>query len=155
MTVGMEISRRKAESGSLRGKMGIFNKKPRVDNSSVHRRDAEDAEDSQRGDRRSLFSSLSALPRRSLRLCGGLTGHWALGSYRQKSIFVLFALITSFASAALISDGATNQSPEISASQQNPAAPITPPVMTSPTGAAAVEQRSQGAQPGARLVASF
>jgi hypothetical protein len=39
--------------------------------------------------------------------------------------------------------------------RQNPAAPIAPPVMTSPPGAAAVEQRSQGAQPGAALVASF
>jgi hypothetical protein len=39
--------------------------------------------------------------------------------------------------------------------RQNPAAPITPPVMTSPPGAAAVEQRSQGALPGAALVASF
>ncbi len=39
--------------------------------------------------------------------------------------------------------------------QQSPAAPITPPVMTSPPGAAAVEQRSQGTRPGAELVASF
>src|SRR5215468_10853440 len=38
---------------------------------------------------------------------------------------------------------------------QNPAAPITPPVMTSPPGAEAVEQRSQGALPGAALAASF
>ncbi len=38
---------------------------------------------------------------------------------------------------------------------QSPAAPITPPVMTSPPGAAAVEQRTQGARPGATLVASF
>jgi len=42
-----------------------------------------------------------------------------------------------------------------SAAQQNPSAPITPPVMTSPPGAAAVEQRSQGALPGATIVASF
>ena len=42
-----------------------------------------------------------------------------------------------------------------SAAQQNPSAPITPPVMTSPPGAAAVEQRSQGALPGATFVASF
>ncbi len=39
--------------------------------------------------------------------------------------------------------------------QQNPAAPITPPVMTSPAGAAKVEQKSQGTQPGAALVESF
>jgi hypothetical protein len=39
--------------------------------------------------------------------------------------------------------------------QQSPAAPITPPVMTSPPGAAAVEQRSQGTRPGAELIASF
>jgi hypothetical protein len=38
---------------------------------------------------------------------------------------------------------------------QNPAAPIVPPVISSPTGAANVEQRSQGARPAASLVASF
>jgi hypothetical protein len=41
------------------------------------------------------------------------------------------------------------------AAQQSPTATITPPVMASPPGAAAVEQRSQGALPGATLVASF
>src|SRR5687768_66345 len=41
------------------------------------------------------------------------------------------------------------------AGQQNSAAPITPPVMTSPPGAEAVEQRSQGRRPGAALVESF
>src|SRR5262245_54351508 len=39
--------------------------------------------------------------------------------------------------------------------QQGPTTSITPPVMTSPPGAAAVEQRSQGTRPGATLVASF
>ncbi|MGH9831950.1 MAG: hypothetical protein ACRD9Y_02970, partial [Blastocatellia bacterium] len=39
--------------------------------------------------------------------------------------------------------------------QQSSATPITPPVMTSPPGAAVVEQRSQGTRPGATLVASF
>jgi hypothetical protein len=39
--------------------------------------------------------------------------------------------------------------------QQNPAATITPPVITSPAGAAAVEQKSQGARPSAALVESF
>src|SRR5262245_3895100 len=39
--------------------------------------------------------------------------------------------------------------------QQSPGAPITPPVMTSPTGAAAVEQRSPGTLSGAEMVASF
>jgi len=39
--------------------------------------------------------------------------------------------------------------------RQNPAAPIIPPVITSPPGAAKVEQRSQGSRPGATLVASF
>ncbi|HEV2666521.1 MAG TPA: hypothetical protein VG324_16505, partial [Blastocatellia bacterium] len=66
-----------------------------------------------------------------------------------------FALFALFAFPALFSQGATNQSPEFSIARQNPAAPITPPVMTSPPGAAAVEQRSQGALPGAALVASF
>ncbi len=42
-----------------------------------------------------------------------------------------------------------------STAQQSPGAPITPPVMTSPAGAAAVEQQSQGSQPGAEMVASF
>lgn len=39
--------------------------------------------------------------------------------------------------------------------KQNSAAPITLPVMTSPKGAAAVEQRSQGTRTGAALVESF
>jgi len=39
--------------------------------------------------------------------------------------------------------------------QQNPAAPNTPPVMKSPPGAAAVEQRSPGTGPGVALVSSF
>src|SRR5262245_49794203 len=39
--------------------------------------------------------------------------------------------------------------------QQNPAAPIMPPVMTSPPGAATVEQKSQGTRPNAELVGSF
>jgi hypothetical protein len=38
---------------------------------------------------------------------------------------------------------------------QQPAAPIIPPVITSPAGAAKVEQTSQGTQPGAELVVSF
>lgn len=39
--------------------------------------------------------------------------------------------------------------------EQRSDAPITPPVMTSPKGAAAVEQTAQGNRPGAELVASF
>src|SRR5262245_44710283 len=39
--------------------------------------------------------------------------------------------------------------------QQSPGAPITPPVMTSSPGAAAVEQQSQGTLSGAEMVASF
>lgn len=39
--------------------------------------------------------------------------------------------------------------------QQAPAAPITPPIMTSPPGAALVEQRSEGSRPPATLVESF
>src|SRR5262249_55406574 len=38
------------------------------------------------------------------------------------------------------------------AGRQNPPAPIKPPVITSPPGAAKVEQQSQGAKPGATLV---
>jgi hypothetical protein len=120
-----------------------------TNNSSAHRRGAESAEVSQRGDRRLLSSSLSAKPQRSLRLCGELPVY---ETCRKKLFFALFAL---FAFPSLFSKGATNQSPEFSIARQNPAAPITPPVMTSPSGAAAVEQRSQGALPGAALVASF
>jgi hypothetical protein len=51
---------------------------------------------------------------------------------------------------------ATNQSDEHSeAAKQNPPAPITPPVISSPAGAGAVEQKSQGTRPGAVLVESF
>jgi hypothetical protein len=39
--------------------------------------------------------------------------------------------------------------------EQNSTAPITPPVITSPAGAAAVEQTAQGTRPGAELVESF
>ncbi len=42
-----------------------------------------------------------------------------------------------------------------STGHQSPTGPITPPIMTSPPGAAAVEQRSPGSLPGAELVASF
>src|SRR5215510_6668459 len=45
--------------------------------------------------------------------------------------------------------------PSRSTAQQNPAPSPTPPVMKSPPGAAAVEQQTQGSQPGATLVASF
>ena len=41
------------------------------------------------------------------------------------------------------------------AAWQNPAPPVAMPVITSPPGAAKVEQRSQGTRPGATLVASF
>ena len=41
------------------------------------------------------------------------------------------------------------------AARQNTATPLTPPVMASPIGAAAVEQRSQGTRPGATLAESF
>ncbi len=41
------------------------------------------------------------------------------------------------------------------AASQNPSAPIVPPVMTSPPGAVAVEQRAQGARPAAMLVERF
>jgi hypothetical protein len=70
----------------------------------------------------------------------------------KKTFFALFALLASLASPALFSKVYTNQ---LSAAQQGSATPITPPVMTSPPGAAAVEQRSQGTRPGAELIASF
>src|SRR5262249_1111056 len=56
---------------------------------------------------------------------------------------------------ALFSKGATNQQSEFPRARQNPSATPTPPVMKSPPGATAVEQRSQGDQQGAALVASF
>lgn len=39
--------------------------------------------------------------------------------------------------------------------EQQPAAPITPPVMTAPTGSGAVEQKAQGTKPPAAVVESF
>jgi len=69
-----------------------------------------------------------------------------LTSQTIKSVAALSALVTV---AALVAPASRYTA------RQNPAAPITPPVMTSPPGAAAVEQRSQGALPGAALVASF
>ena len=65
---------------------------------------------------------------------------------------VIIGVATVSAIATIV---ALSLSDSRSAARQNPAAPITPPVMTSPSGAAAVEQLSQGAQPGATLVASF
>src|SRR5262249_41513292 len=53
-------------------KRSMFHKKSKVEPKSVHRRDAENAEEAQRGTGRPLSSSLSALPQRSPRLCGGL-----------------------------------------------------------------------------------
>ncbi len=73
----------------------------------------------------------------------------------KKSLFAFFTLFAFFASLPLFPQLATNQSPEFSTARQNPAAPVTPPVMKSPSGAAAVEQVSQGSLPGAALVASF
>jgi hypothetical protein len=70
----------------------------------------------------------------------------------KKSFFVLFALFVSLASPALLSKDAANR---FSSAQQGSAAPITPPVMASPPGAAAIEQPSQGTRPGAELIASF
>jgi hypothetical protein len=65
-----------------------------------------------------------------------------LTSQKIKGVVALSALMTV---AALVAP----------ASRYTAQQPITPPVMTSPPGAAAVEQRSQGALPGAVLVASF
>jgi hypothetical protein len=73
----------------------------------------------------------------------------------KRDFWPLYALLALFASTSLFSNGATNQQPEFTTMLQNPAATATPPVMKSPPGAAAVEQRSQGALPGAALVASF
>src|SRR5215475_3484575 len=69
-----------------------------------------------------------------------------LASQTIKCIAALSALVTV---AALVAPASRYTA------RQNPAAPITPPVMKSPPGAAAVEQLSQGVLPGAALVASF
>jgi len=69
-----------------------------------------------------------------------------LTSQTRKGVAALSALVTV---AALVAPASRYTA------GQNPAAPITPPVMTSPPGAGAVEQRSQGALPGAALAASF
>src|SRR5215813_9458903 len=73
----------------------------------------------------------------------------------KKNFLLLLAFIAVFASTSLFSKGGVNRPSEFSTAQQNPAATPTPPVMKSPPGAAAVEQRSQGALPGAELIASF
>jgi len=64
-----------------------------------------------------------------------------------KAVTITFALVTI--------GGFDLSSRRNTTAQQSPTAPITPPVMTSPPGAAVVEQRSQGTRPGAELVASF
>ena len=69
-----------------------------------------------------------------------------LTSQTIKAVAAVSALVTV---AALVVSGPHQPA------AQSPAAPITPPVMTSPPGAATVEQRKQGARPGAALVASF
>src|SRR5215831_373302 len=69
-----------------------------------------------------------------------------LTSQTIKSVVALFALMTV---AAFVAPASRYTA------RQNPAPPITPPVMTSPPGAAAAEQRSQGALPGAALAGSF
>jgi hypothetical protein len=56
--------------------------------------------------------------------------------------------------AALVGHEATAVDPD-AAQAQKPPAPIVPPVITAPAGAAAVEQTSQGSKPSATLVASF
>ena len=73
----------------------------------------------------------------------------------KRNFLLLLALFALFASPPLLPQRGANQSPEFSTTRQNPAASATPPVMKSPPGAAAVEQRSQGSLPGAALVASF
>jgi hypothetical protein len=60
----------------------------------------------------------------------------------KKSILVITVLMLAVYSMRLTAE-------------QGPATNATPPVMTSPPGAAAVEQQSQGSLPGAQLVASF
>src|SRR5262245_44562260 len=69
----------------------------------------------------------------------------------KKDFLLILGFIVILASPSLF----TNQRPEVSTAGQGPAATPTPPVMKSPPGAAAVEQRSPGALPGAALVASF
>jgi hypothetical protein len=73
----------------------------------------------------------------------------------KRNFLLLLALFALFASPPLLPQRGANQSPEFTTMLQNPAATATPPVMKSPPGAAAVEQRSQGSLPGAALVASF
>jgi hypothetical protein len=73
----------------------------------------------------------------------------------KKDSWLLLVLFVLFASLSLLPRQATNQQPEFPTMRQNPAATATPPVMKSPPGAAAVEQRSQGSLPGAALVAMF
>src|SRR5262245_53726325 len=59
-------------------------------------------------------------------------------------------LVLADASGALASNAELGER-----GNQSPPAPITPPVITSPPGAAAVEQKSQGTRPAAQLIESF
>ena len=67
----------------------------------------------------------------------------------------VFAAAIALAAVFLAVAGGDPDSVRGEAEMQNPAAPAIPPVMTSPRGAAVVEQLSQGTRPQASLVESF
>ncbi|MBO0863438.1 MAG: hypothetical protein J2P21_34075, partial [Chloracidobacterium sp.] len=68
-----------------------------------------------------------------------------------KKFLLILGFIAILASPSLFA----NRGPEFTEPRQNPAPTPTPPVMKSPPGAAAIEQRSPGALPGATLAESF
>src|ERR1019366_6579886 len=65
---------------------------------------------------------------------------------------LVFALTLDIASHAL---GSPTEDAILAQGQQGTPAPITPPVITAPPGAATVEQKAPGTKPAATLVASF
>ncbi len=70
----------------------------------------------------------------------------------------VFALVVVCRSPFVVSSSPLiikQDNPTREPAMQNPAAPAPPPVMTTPKGSQAVEQKSQGERPGVTLVASF
>jgi len=121
----------------------VFQIPPTVDNSSVHRRGAENAEVSQRGARRPLSSSPSAFPQRSLRLCD------ELNCYSAKEILVKASLTIGLPPRALKQTGPETQDPHPIAPRSPAPAPTAP---ANPNSAgAATTQPGSTPQSGAQL----
>jgi hypothetical protein len=83
-----------------------------------------------------------------------VTSHKAVAHDLSRPLrWLALSELTLVAPAAETRDPSHRDEPGSAA--QNPAAPVTPPLITIPEGSAAVEQQSQGTQPQAALVANF